>query len=291
MSTISKEDRSMIMRNDADRQWPDRYGPWAVVTGASDGIGREIVRDLAQRGLNVVLVARRGELLDQIATEVRQLYSIETRVIVADLGKAEDVEQALLECEDLNVGLFVASAGFGTAGNFLATDVDDEIDMLDVNCRAVLVMAKDFSARFAMRKKGGLIFFGSIVGFQGVGDAAHYAATKAYIQTLAEGLAIDLKPFGIDVLSCAPGPVETGFATRSNLSPAKSADPRSVARETIAALGRKTTVKPGILSKVLINSLATLPRFVRTMILSAIMASRTKHHDGSKAQNRPKQSA
>lgn len=163
--------------------------------------------------------------------------------------------------------------------------------MLDVNCRAVLAMSKHFSARFAARKKGGLILFGSIVGFQGVGNAANYAATKAYIQTLAEGLAVDLKPSGIDVVSCAPGPVETGFAARSNLSPTRSADPRRVAHETVAALGRRTTVKPGILSKVLINALATLPRFARTMILSGIMASRTKHHDGSKAQSRPKQSA
>jgi short-subunit dehydrogenase len=281
----------MITRRGADASWLDRYGPWAVVTGASEGIGREIARDLARRGVNIVLVARRAELLAQIAAEIEQSSRVETRVIVADLGKSEDVRHVLLGCEALDVGLLVASAGFGTAGNFLATGIEDEIDMLDVNCRAVLAMSKHFSARFAARKKGGLILFGSIVGFQGVGNAASYAATKAYIQTLAEGLAVDLKPFGIDVLSCAPGPVETGFAARSNLSPTISADPRRVARETVAALGHRTTVKPGMLAKVLINSLGTLPRFLRTMILSGIMASRTKHHNGSKAQSRSNQSA
>jgi hypothetical protein len=272
-------------------KWQDRYGPWAVVTGASDGIGLEIARDLAARGLNLVLVARRGDVLEEIAGDIKRTAAIETRVITADLGMATEVERVLHETQTLDVGLLVASAGFGTAGNFLTTDARDEADMVDVNCRAVLVMSKHYAGRLAQRKKGGLILFGSIVGFQGVGNAANYAATKAYIQTLAEGLAVDLAPAGIDVLSCAPGPVETGFAARSRLSPTKSADPRTVARETVAALGRKTTVKPGIMSKVLINSLALLPRSARTKILSGIMASRTKHHNGSKDKVTAKQSA
>jgi uncharacterized protein len=277
-------------KNETDR-WRDRYGPWAVVTGASDGIGLEIARDLAKRDLNLVLVARRGEKLASAADEIKTATSVETRVIAADLGKANDVERVLRDTQHLDVGLLVASAGFGTAGNFLTTNARDEINIVDVNCRAVLAMSKEYAGRFAARKKGGLILFGSIVGFQGVGNTANYAATKAYIQTLAEGLAIDLKPHGIDVLSCAPGPVESGFAARSNLSPAKSADPRTVARETVAALGRKTTVKPGIMSKVLINSLAFLPRSARTKILSGIMAGRTKHHNDSKSQIAPKQPA
>ncbi|MDP2800531.1 MAG: SDR family oxidoreductase [Phreatobacter sp.] len=281
----------MATSNTASTQWRDRYGPWAVVTGASDGIGLEIARDLAARGLKLVLVARRAAVLEQIADVIERTNSVETRVIAADLGKSDDVERVLRECQDLDVGLLVASAGFGTTGNFLATDIRDEVDMVDVNCRAVLAMSKHFSARFAARKKGGLILFGSIVGYQGVGNAANYAATKAYVQTLAEGLAVDLAPSGIDVLSCAPGPVETGFAVRSNLSSAQSADPRAVARETVAALGRMTTVKPGIMSKILINSLAFLPRRARTKILSGIMASRTKHHHGSEAQRTPQQPA
>lgn len=281
----------MATSNTASAQWRDRYGPWAVVTGASDGIGLEIARDLAARGLKLVLVARRAAVLEQIADVFERANSVETRVIAADLGKPDDVERVLRECQDLDVGLLVASAGFGTSGNFLATDTRDEVDMVDVNCRAVLAMSKHFCARFAARKQGGLILFGSIVGYQGVGNAANYAATKAYVQTLAEGLAVDLAPSGIDVLSCAPGPVQTGFAVRSNLSSARSADPRAVARETVAALGRITTVKPGIMSKILINSLAFLPRRARTKILSGIMASRTKHHDGSEAQRTPQQPA
>jgi short-subunit dehydrogenase len=280
------------MTTPATRQteWRDRYGPWAVVTGASDGIGREIVRDLAARRLNVVLVARRGDRLEALAAETRKA-GVEARVLVADLANSADIDRVLAETDGLDIGLLVASAGFGTAGNFLTTSARDEIEMVDVNCRAVLVMTKQFAHRLARRKSGGIVLFGSIVGFQGVANTANYAATKAYIQVLAEGLRIDLKPHGIDVLCCAPGPVESGFAARSNLSPAKSADARIVARETIAAIGRKTTVKPGLMSKVLINSLGLLPRGARTMILSGIMAGRTKHHDGSQTQPPQRKSA
>lgn len=281
----------MPTKQTATTQWRDRYGPWAVVTGASDGIGREIALNLAARGLKLVLVARRRETLAQVAQDIARATSGEARVIAADLGKADGVARVLQETETLDVGLLVASAGFGTAGNVLNTDARDEADMVDVNCRAVLALSKQFAERFAVRKRGGLILFGSILGFQGVGSAANYAATKAYVQALAEGLAVDLAPHGVDVLACAPGPVESGFAKRSNLSPVKSADARTVARETVAALGRRTLVKPGIMSKVLINSLAFLPRSARTRILSGIMASRTKHHNGSKAQSPSKQSS
>jgi hypothetical protein len=270
-----------------DQQWRDRYGPWAVVTGASDGIGLEIARELAARRLNLVLVARRGDVLQRLAAELERTAGVETRVIIADLAEAAAVDEVIRRTADVPVGLLVASAGFGTSGNFLTTSARDEIEMIDVNCRAVLVLSKAFAAHFATRKAGGLILFGSIVGFQGVGRAANYAATKAYVQALAEGLAIDLASLGIDVLCCAPGPVQSGFAARSNLLPATSADASMVARVTVAALGRRTTVLPGLLSKMLITGLSFLPRTARTRILSGIMAARTKHHDAKVADPAP----
>jgi uncharacterized protein len=136
-------------------RWRGRYGPSAVVTGASDGIGLEIARDLAARGLNIVLVARRLEKLVQIAGELRQSNAVETLVIAADLGKANEVDRVVQETKPLGVGLLVASAGFGTAGNFLNTNTHDEIDMVNVNCRAVLALSKAFAARFAMRRSSG----------------------------------------------------------------------------------------------------------------------------------------
>ena len=265
-------------------QWQHRYGPRAIVTGASDGIGRAFAEALAARGLNVVLVARRRAALEATAADIARQHGVATRVIAADLGAADGVQTVLDQTAALDIGLLVAAAGFGTAGSFLSTELEDELDMVDVNCRAVAAMAKVFAARFAGRRRGGLILFGSIVAYQGVPNAANYAATKAYVQTLAEGLRHDLKPLGIDVLSCAPGPVHSGFAARSRMVMGQAMQPGAVAAQALNALGRKTTVWPGTLSKILIGSLATLPRFARTAIMGRIMAGMTKHLHESQSQ-------
>lgn len=125
----------------------------------------------------------------------------------------------------------------------------------------------------AERGAGGIILFGSILGWAGVPGQANYAATKAYAQTLAEGLHGELKPLGIDVLSVAPGPVHTGFAARAGLSMRSATSPQVVADAAWAALGRKVTVVPGAQAKVMTASLKLLPRRARSAILSRVMAS------------------
>ena len=259
--------------------WPDRYGPWALVTGASDGIGRAFAEALAARHINVVLVARRLPALQAVADSIEARFGVSTRVIAADLEHMPEIRRALDDISDLDIGMLVASAGFGTAGPFLETDLDAELGMIDVNCRAVAAMTKMIGVRLAKRG-GGIVLFGSIVAYQGVPNSANYAATKAFVQTLAEGLGSELAPHGIDVLSCAPGPVHSGFADRSRMRMGQAMQPQEVAEQALAALGRKTTVWPGVLSKILIGSLSTLPRFARTAIMGRIMAGMTKHlHD------------
>lgn len=153
--------------------------------------------------------------------------------------------------------------------------------MLQVNCRAVLQATHHFARRFRARNRGGIVLFGSIVGFQGTPYAAHYAATKAYIQTLAEGLRVELAPHGVDVLSSAPGPVHTGFAARSRLKMGAALQPEAVARETLAALGRRTTVHPGLLTKVLTGSLSLLPRWGRSQVMGRVMGGMAQPREGA----------
>lgn len=118
------------------------------------------------------------------------------------------------------------------------------------------------------------MLFGSIVGFQGTPFAAHYAATKAYVQALAEGLAVELAPRGVDVVASAPGPTHTGFAARAGMRMGKALTP-AVAGPTLAALGRRTTVLPGRLTKLLTYSLAPLPRRARVAIMGRVMRGMT----------------
>jgi short-subunit dehydrogenase len=254
-----------------------RYGPWAVVTGASDGIGRAFAQHLARDGIHLVLVARREPVLHALADELRRAHGIQCRVLVADLTHAADVRSVVERTLDLDVGLLIAAAGFGTSGPLIRSQPDREREMLDVNCAAVLTLAMHFGARLAARGRGGIVFLSSLLAFHGVPGAAHYAATKAYIQTLAEGLRVELAPSGVDVIASAPGPIRTGFADRADLRMAVALSPDVVARVTLAALGRRTTVRPGWLSKLLGWSLAMLPRWGQVMVITQVMKGMTGH--------------
>lgn len=262
-----------------NQNWRKKYGTWAVVTGASDGIGREMALCLAEAGFNLVLVARRSVILTQLASDLTLRFGIETCVLEADLTQPEAVKSVLEATHGLEVGLFVACAGFGTSGWFIESTLENELAMLDVNCRAVLTMTHAFARRFAQQKRGGIVLMSSLLAFQGVPRAAHYAATKAYIQSFAEGLHAELTPLGVDVIASAPGPIQSGFAARANMQMGVALTPDQVALATLQALGRKRTVRPGWLSKFLEGSLATLPRIGRTWALGKVMQGMTAHQN------------
>lgn len=260
----------------AQNRFRAKYGPWALVTGASDGIGREMAVWLAEAGLNLVLVARRENVLDALAAQL-QTHGVQTMVAATDLAQPAGVERVIQATRDVDVGLLVAAAGFGSSGPFLQTDLAQELEMLDVNCRTVLALTHHFARRFAAQRRGGLVLMGSLVGFQGVPGTANYAATKGYIQTLAEGLHAELAPYGVDVLASAPGPVRSGFAERANMRMDFALTSEEVARATLLALGRRGTVRPGRLSVLLEASLAPLPRWARTLIMARVMGGMTRH--------------
>lgn len=255
----------------------DRYGLWAVVTGASSGIGYAIAVRLAQAGLNLVLVARNQAILEQIAQDLSNQQNIEVRVLALDLAMEQSIKTLVTQTQDLDVGLLVAAAGFGTSGPFHTSRLEQEIEMLNVNCCALLALTWHFAQRFVERRRGGIVLMSSIVGFQGAPFAAHYAATKAYVQNLAEALSVELAPLGVDVLASAPGPTQSRFADRAGMKMGKALAAEEVAQATLDALGRKSTALPGLLSKVLTYSLAPLPRWARVRIMGSVMKSMTQH--------------
>lgn len=255
----------------------ERYGAWAVVTGASDGIGREFAIRLAASGLDVVLVARRAAVLAELGAFIESTYDVRATVVAVDLARADGVRELARRTEELDVGLLVAAAGFGTAGRFIDGILEDELEMIDVNCRAVAALTHHYGARFAKQRRGGIVLLSSLVAFQGVPRAANYAATKAYVQSLAEGIRSELGPAGVDVVSCAPGPISSGFGKRARMNMSLSLGPEAVAQATIEALGKRGTVRPGWLSKVLEWSLALLPRWGRVRMMGIVMGGMTKH--------------
>ncbi len=264
------------MQNDL-KVLPERYGTYALVTGASEGIGQCFAEELAKAGMNVVLVARRQDRLDALAKALEARYKVLCPVIVADLSSAEQMDGLLEITEKLDMGLLVCNAGFGTAGHFLDAEIETEMNMLGVNGMAVTRLVHHFGRKFKNKGAGGVILLSSIVATQGVARSAHYAATKAYVHTLGEGLQEEWKGSGLDLLIVAPGPVETSFAKRSGLQMGRTASPDVVARQALAVLGRQKLIHPGGLAKGLALALSTAPRWLRVKIMSSIMGSMTRH--------------
>jgi short-subunit dehydrogenase len=271
----------MQPRSRRQQRFLARYGPWAVVTGASSGIGREIALRLAESGLHLVLVARSKAVLDRLAADLAARHGTEARVVDLDLARETGAETLEAVTRDLDVGLLVAAAGFGTSGPFLDSPLEHELAMLNVNCRALMASCWHFGRRLAERGRGGMVLMSSILGFQGTPRSAHYAATKAYVQALAEGLDLELSPQGVDVLAVAPGPTHSGFADRAGMRMGMALDPADVAKSALNVLGRRSTVLPGFLSKLIGYGLAPLPRWARVRILGRVMRRMTAPRVGA----------
>lgn len=267
----------MMLSKKEQRRLKQAYGDWALITGASSGIGMALSELIASCNINVILCSRSKDKLNTQASDLKNTYGIEVKVIALDLSEAESIDSLIQQTQGLTMSLFIASAGFGTSGKFLQGSIHEEINMLRLNCEAVLRLTHYFTQHMVQRKKGGIILLSSIVAFQGVPYAAHYAATKAYVQSLAEGIQQEIKGLGVDVLAAIPGPVESGFSQRANMQMGTALHPQEVAESILKALGKGHSVLPGLLSKVLVSSLRTAPRFLRIQIMKAIMNGFTKH--------------
>lgn len=248
-----------------------RFGPAALITGASDGIGRAIAEVLAAQGFDLVLVARREAVLQELAHELTARHGVSVDMLAADLADPQAVHKILTQTASMPIGLLVASAGFGSIGPFLDLDVASEANMVDVNCRSVVELTHGLANRMAEVGRGGVMVFSSVVGFSGAPFSATYAATKGFVQSFAEGLAVELRPRGISVLSVAPGPVGTGFGARAGMRMGKAESPETVARVSLRALASGGTVRPGFLAKLLGWSLGAMPRWGRVRVLGQIM--------------------
>lgn len=231
-----------------DNSFLDKYGPWAIVTGASSGIGVEFARQLAQRGLNLVLVARRRQMLEDVAAKTAQEFSVECRIVECDLS-ADGFQQVLFDAvSGLDVGLLVNNAGMNCEGYFYRGDLNRNLQMLNLNTKAPFILAYEFGKQFLNRGKGGIIFTSSISAFHANPYLSHYAATKAYILSLAESMNYELKEGGVDVLALCPGFTKSEMTRGLKDSPfLMEAEP--VVKLALDKLGKEAYVVPGALNK------------------------------------------
>ncbi len=227
-----------------------RYGPWALVAGASQGIGAAFATELAARGLNVALVARGAERLQRLGDELQHTMGVEALTISQDLSDPDSAQAIAAQLEGREVNLLVYNAALSLVGPFLEQSFGAHLRELDTNVRAPLSLTYEFGRRMAQRRRGGIILMSSLAAFQGGPFIANYTATKAYNLVLAEGLWAELGERGVDVLACLAGATATqGFTetapTRTSRFAPPPLAPRAVATEALDALGKAPSIVPG----------------------------------------------
>jgi uncharacterized protein len=241
------------------KNFVERFGPWALVTGASSGIGEAFARRLAEIGMNLVLVARREDRLRKLAEDLHSQHSVSTRVVPVDLSQDDFLPVIEQATADVPVGLLVNNAGIATTGNFLDNDLGSELALLHVNSRAPLILAHHFGRVMRQRGRGGIIFVASTLAFAGVPSMSNYAGSKAHDLVFAEGLAKELRHDGISVLALCPGPTRTELWP-SGSDPGPAMQPRAVVDIALKKLGRKTTVVAGWTNSLTAWATRLLPR-------------------------------
>lgn len=213
----------------------DRYGPWALIVGGSEGVGSAFARQLAEDGFGIVLVARNAERLEDTANELRSA-GVQVRTVALDLLTDDAVERIVAATADLEIGLLIMNAGANTYGNeFIGGDLAKHTEVLDLNITRQLPLVHHYGEAMVERGRGGLILVGSLSGYAGSAREGVYAASKAFLRVFAEGLWVECKPRGVDVLHLVLGLTRTPAMERKGLnfdSPlVPVSDPDDVARE------------------------------------------------------------
>jgi len=229
----------------------ERYGRYAIVAGASSGLGAAFARELAARKLDLLLLARRKELLESLAAELGAAHGVDVRVAAVDLGAPDLLAQVRDAAAGLDVGLVVYNAAHSHIGPFLEQPLEDKLRIVDVNCRGPLVLADEFGRRMAARGRGGFVFMASMAAAQGSPLVATYAATKAFDLVLAEGLWDELGAHGIDVLACRAGATRTpNYEASQPKGNVPIMEPEAVARRALDSLGKRPSVVPGFINRI-----------------------------------------
>jgi len=216
------------------------HGKWALVTGASAGIGVALARELAHRGAKLILTARRAERLESLAAEFTA-QGTETRIVIADLNDPAAPQQIYDATNDLTVDILVNNAGLGQYGEFRSSKPEQESSMVRVNCEAVVRLTRLFLPRMVEQRRGWVLVVSSVASFQPLPYLATYAATKAFDRLFAVALAEEVAPYGINVTALCPGSTESEFfevAYAGALRNRKLQSAEEVARLGVAALAR-----------------------------------------------------
>jgi short-subunit dehydrogenase len=214
-------------------------GKWALITGASAGIGKALAEELAAGGTNLVLTARRRERLEELARALSTTHKISAEIFAADLAKPAAPPEILAFTREKNIhiDLLINNAGFGAYGEFATSDLSRQLEMIQVNCTAVVHLTHLFLPAMIERRSGYILILASTASFQAVPYITTYAATKAFDLSFAEGLAEELMPRGIRVCALCPGSTESEFHEVANQANVPAMNTKRETAEKVARTG------------------------------------------------------
>lgn len=195
----------------------NHYGPWAVIAGGSEGVGSAFADSLAQAGIDLVLIARKSGPLEETANKVRA-HGVQVRTLSLDLLLPDAVAQIRQVTDDLEIGLLIFNAGANSYGHeFVTSELDKVQGVIDLNITRQLELAQHFGAKMKERGRGGIMLLGSLAGYMGSEQQSIYGAAKAFSRVFAEGLWLELKPFGVHVVELVLGVTRTPAMERAGL--------------------------------------------------------------------------
>jgi short-subunit dehydrogenase len=250
----------------------------ARVTGASAGLGAEFARLFAKDKHDLFLVARWRDRLEDLARELTAQHGVKAHVLAADLATPEGPAEVVAEAARLGLAIevLVNHAGFGTSGPFAASDAGRELEMVDVNVRALVELTHAFVRRMVERGRGRILNLGSTAGFQPGPFMATYYASKAFVNLFTEALAYELRGTGVTATVSCPGATATEFAAvagneKSRLFRMGAASPQEVAKEAYAAMMKgKPMIVHGVKNKLAVQALRVSPRSAVRAIAAAL---------------------
>src|ERR1700739_1362744 len=258
-----------------------RFGPWALVTGASSGIGKEFARQIAAAGINVVLVARRETRRIEVGRSIAKDFKVQYRAIVMDLSQEGFIAKLAEHTKDLDIGLVVSNAGTANAGEFLKLDRQLLEETLRLNTMSHLDIAHYFGRKLAERRRGGLILVGAMGAENGVPCIANDGGAKAYVHSLGEALHYEFKPLGVYVTVLAAGFTNTAvlekFGFDPKTMPIKPMSVEQCVSEGLSGLLKnRSRIVPGRLNRIM-NALvpASLARKIEADMLGKALASKS----------------
>lgn len=260
-----------------------KYGPWAVVLGASEGLGESFANAIATRRVNVVVAARRSNLLESVADGISNAHKIQTRAVTLDLGDPAFLRALRSATDDIEVGLVIYNATGVYTGEFEDQSLDSMRSIVAVNCLGPLMVCEHFGRSMIGRGRGGVVLMGSGAGLAGCPYNASYAASKAFDLVLGESLWAEWRRYGVDVLSVI-GPTMDTPTYRANMPPEVLAvtppamPPDVVVEEVLDAIGSCPSFVPGRDNRERLAALGTLPRLQQVEAMAAAHAGFARHN-------------